>query len=158
MARTVAGAQCHPCAPQIGGQLLSGARGLLVVVVDCVLLVQRGQRLGLLVGHVVGQRLGLLVGHVVGQHLGLLVGHVAGAALGACLWVMWRGQRLGPALGAEPLPLLSPFMGVGPLSHPFILFAFSFSCLVTWRFSCAFGSLRSSAWHLVDVLCESFYS
>ena len=36
-----------------------------------------GQRLGLLVGHVVGQRLGLLVGHVVGQHLGLLVGHVA---------------------------------------------------------------------------------
>ena len=33
----------------------------------------------------------------------------------------------GPALGAEPLPLLSPSMVVGPLSHPFSLFAFFFS-------------------------------
>ena len=62
--------------PPDWGQPLSGARGLLAVVVDCVLLVQRGQRLG------------------------LLVGHVAGAALGACSWIMWRGQRLGPARGS----------------------------------------------------------
>ena len=61
--------------PPDWGQPLSGARGLLAVVVDCVLLVQRGQRLG------------------------LLVGHVAGAALGACSWIMWWGQRLGPARG-----------------------------------------------------------
>ena len=99
MARTVAGAQCHPCAPQIGGQLLSGARGLLVVVVDCVLLVQRGQRLGLLVGHVVGQRLGLLVGHVVNQRLGLLVGHVVGAAPGAARGSC-GGAAPGPARGS----------------------------------------------------------
>lgn len=33
----------------------------------------------------------------------------------------------GPAPGAEPLPLLSSFVGVGPLSRLFSLFTFFFS-------------------------------